>query len=83
MTNVEKLIERLNQGVVKFSFTKKDGSVRDTVGTRHLDTIKKVYNFKGGESPAARVGYISFYDMEKSEWRCFNPTKVISAEGIF
>ena len=83
MRNIEKMLEEMHKGMVKFTFTKKDGSIREAEGTLNMTTIREVYSFKGGDCPPKRYGYISYWDKGKEDWRCFDPNKVISAEGIF
>ena len=81
MSQIETLLAEMHKGVVKFSFTKKDGSLREAEGTLNQSTIHSVYSFKGGDCPPQRYGYVSYWDTEKKDWRCFNPSNLVSIEG--
>ena len=61
----------LNQGVVRFSFFKKDGSIREAVGTTNLMLIPEDKQPKGTAN-APVYSTINFFDLQKSEWRSFN-----------
>lgn len=71
--------EQLERGVVTFTFTKRDGSVRTAKGTRCFDNPLAVgENYvppKGTGVPKA--GVITYWDLDKSAWRCFNEDSYI------
>lgn len=60
------LKKALSKGAVRFSFEKKDGTIREAYGTRNPDMIPVKDLPKGQESTTTAV---NFYDLEKSEWR--------------
>jgi len=66
----------LHKGKVKFSYTKKDGTVREALGT--LDN--KIY---GEENEPKGTGYtvpeynIRYFDLEKEGWRSFNADNLL------
>lgn len=76
----EQLIALLKKGVVKFTFKKKDGSLRTAIGTRNLNVAseKLGYNVPApqnlGSNPTA------FYDLEKDAWRSFSWGSVVSID---
>lgn len=72
MKSVEILKEGLRNGVVVFSYKKKDGSIRVAKGTTNLHFIETKYSFKGGSSYPKRCGYTSYWDLDKNAWRCFD-----------
>lgn len=72
--NITELKSMLTKGVVKFQYTKKDGSVRTAVGTLKSDLIKKPM---GGVSYPKEAGYTNYYDIEKGWWRAFAESKLI------
>lgn len=80
-TEVKNIKESLKNGIVTFKFFKKDGSIRTAKGTTKLSTIEEMYYFKGGEGPS-RFGYISYWDMDKKDWRCFDESKLIEIVSV-
>lgn len=71
--------EALKNGVVTFSYTKKDGSVRVAKGTTKNTTLMaKGVQSKGGENKVAAAGYTSYYDIDKKGWRAFAESKLVS-----
>lgn len=68
----------LKNGVVTFSYTKNDGSLRVAKGTTKNSTlIAEGAASKGGENKVARAGYTSYYDLDKQSWRCFAESKLV------
>jgi hypothetical protein len=66
-TSPETLRSRLREGVVQFAFKKVDGSLRTAVGTTNLSTIPTESHPKGVKASPESV--VSFFDIEKREWR--------------
>lgn len=66
----------LNNGVVKFSFTKKDGTVREAIGTTKLSYIDMIDSNalpKGtGKQTKKPIDMIRYYDLDKQGWRSFH-----------
>ena len=74
----------LNNGVIRFSFWKKDGSIREAVGTTNLVLIpldKLPKNTSYDHLPNYQT--ITFFDLEKSEWRSFNIASFIGFVSIW
>ena len=68
------LSTRLNQGVVRFFFKKKDGSLRSALGTTALDNIPTKHHPKGnGHSPKI----VPFFDLNKQSWRSVSTAQEI------
>ena len=69
---------------VKFSFVKKDGSVRDAVGT--LDRSKMVqedgslWEPKGAARPDV-PSLLKFWDLVAHSWKCFTVSNLVAVEG--
>ena len=61
----------LNQGVVRFSFFKKDCSIREAIGTTNLMLIPEEKQPKG-TALAPVYSTINFFDLVKGDWRSFN-----------
>lgn len=76
--------EELERGIVTFKFTKKDGSERIARGTRCFDNPLAVgENYvppkgTGVEKPNT----ISYWDLDKEAWRCFNESSYIETIEI-
>lgn len=67
----QEIKKMLNEGNVKFVFTKKDGTEREAYGTTKLDNIPEESHPKGvgTESSSDQVRY---FDLDKNAWRSFN-----------
>lgn len=79
-----KLFKALKNGIASFTYTKVDGSIRHAQGTINADFItdasnpsyvKKLYNTKDPKfvTNITNNGYITYYDVNKKEIRCFDP----------
>lgn len=69
---------------VKFSFTKKDGSLREAVGT--LDREKMVQEDgtlwePKGEAKPESPALVKFWDLVAHSWRCFTVANLVTVEG--
>lgn len=68
---IQEIKKMLNQGEVKFVFTKKDGTEREARGTTNLGTIPEESHPKG--TGADVVGdQVRYFDLDKNAWRSFN-----------
>lgn len=61
-----KLVNAMHKGIVKFYFTKVDGSKREAYGTLSSEVIPPV----GGERKNNDTCQV-YFDTEKQAWRCF------------
>ena len=68
-TTSTQLREILNSGVVRFNFRKKDGSIRNALGTRNLDLIPKWTSPKHLEDISNTS--IVYFDLEEQNYRSF------------
>ena len=68
---------------VKFQFTKKDGSVRNAVGTlcreKMIEADGSVWQPKGEAKPEI-PNILKYWDLEALGWRCFNVLNFVGAE---
>ena len=74
------LQEKMMEQAVKFQFRKKDGSIRDAVGTLRRDLMKQEDGTLWqpvGESKPEPATVIRFFDCVKGMWRCFTATEFI------
>lgn len=69
---------------VKFQFRKKDGSVRDAIGTRNRELMVqedgKVWEPVGAQKPECPTT-LGFWDLEKKAWRCLIVSNLVAVEG--
>ena len=78
--------EWLLNGIITFSFFKKDGSIREAVGTKNLRIIPKD---KWPKTNKALTGQttnyqcITFFDLDKQEWRSFDITRFIGFVSVY
>lgn len=74
------LQEKMMEQAVKFQFKKKDGTIRDAIGTRNLELMVqedgKRYEFKTDGKPECPTT-LGYWDLEKKMWRCFTLTSFI------
>jgi len=80
-SNAKELINALAEGqAVQFSFIKKDGSLREALGTLkpelYLDNMPK-------GTGKERKGIITFFDLELNEWRSLKETTDIFIKFVF
>lgn len=74
------LQEKMLEQAVRFQFKKKDGTIRDAVGTLNLDLMVqedgKKYEFKTSGKPECPTT-MGYWDLEKKMWRSFVLTQFI------
>lgn len=68
------LQSKMMEQAVKFQFKKKDGSIRDAVGTLCRSLMKQedgtLWEPKGEAKPEP-ASIVRFFDCENGAWRCF------------
>lgn len=62
-----KLRSKMIKGVVKFYFTKVDGSIREAYGTLNPSRLPQTKQSERKANPTVQV----YYDTEREEYRCF------------
>ena len=67
-TTSTQLREILNNGVARFQFRKKDGSIRNALGTRNVDLIPKHEYVKHVEDINQKKSVV-FWDLEECDFR--------------
>ena len=69
---------------VKFQYKKKDGSIRDAVGTlireKMVDPDGKVWEPKGAEKPLGPM-WFKYWDLGVAAWRQFNVFNLLAVEA--
>ena len=71
----------LAKGVVKFTFYKKDGPIREAIGTRNLAVATAKLGGIPIPKPYGKPNPNCYYDLEKQAWRAFIPENVCSIDG--
>ncbi len=62
-----KLRIKMMSGIVKFYFTKVDGTVREAYGTLKTELLPAIKGTERKTNPTVQT----YYDTEKGEYRCF------------
>ena len=79
---IKELKERLKNGIVEFTYTKKDGSTRTARGTTQRDIITE----DGGNLPTGKYTELSdtvtrYYDLNSNGWRSFTNDNLVSIDN--
>lgn len=78
------LESKMLETAVRFRFTKKDGSLREAVGTLIRDKMVQedgsVWEPVGVEKPEVPT-LVKYWDLTVQGWRCFNVFNLVSVEG--
>lgn len=75
------LEEELEFGFVKVKFTKTDGTIREMVCTKHLDSIPLDDHPKGDKPMPYNGNQIRVYERDNG-WRSFKADSIISFELV-
>ena len=68
--------EALHNGVVEFSYEKKDGTIREARGTLNSEVYGSENEPKGtGKKGPENI--IKYFDLDKEGWRSFDESKMI------
>lgn len=70
---------RLAGGMVAFTFTKVDGSVRPANGTTAMSLIPEAFRPIGTGKPR-NADIISFFDTDIMQWRCCKADRIVSVD---
>lgn len=76
------LLSLLNKGIVRFTYRKVDGTIREALGTRNLDIARDALSICIPNPTSGRNNPTAYYDLEKEDWRSFKAENVISINGI-
>lgn len=78
------LEKKMLEGAMCFQFRKKDGTIRNAVGTLFRDLMKQpdgtLWEPKGESKPEPAT-ILRYFDCDKGAWRCFTCTDFIAMEG--
>ena len=74
----------LRDHVVKFTFRKKDGTIRQAIGTTNFFFVPEGQMPIRPHKEQAKSSYtITYFDLEKQEWRCFDIRNWIGKEAMW
>jgi hypothetical protein len=77
------LKEKLRNGIVTFTYTKKDGTTRQAKGTLMQDRSIVGENFIAPKGTGAeKVGSIAYWDLDKDAWRACQDTAIVSIDNF-
>ena len=84
----ESFRDALSNGFARFTYFKKDGIFRRTLGTRSPSLIPTDKLPKGNMSDGAAtwedtIKAIPYFDLEKNEWRSFNVLNFVKLEKVW
>jgi len=84
----ESFRDALSNGFARFTYHKKDGTVRQALGTRSPSLIPTDKLPKGDMSDGAatwedNVKSIPYFDLDKNEWRSFNVLNFVSLDRVW
>lgn len=75
------LKEKLRNGIVTFTYTKKDGTTRQARGTLIQDRSIVGENFVAPKGTGVeKTGAISYWDLDKDAWRSCQDSSIISID---
>ena len=69
-----KLRARLAVGIVKFYYSKVDGTMREAFGTLAPKHLPQTKGMERKPNPTTQT----YYDTEKCEWRCFKVANLVA-----
>ena len=71
--SIDELRQALHEGIVRFEFIKKDGTLRYARGTTNPDIISSDDMPQGKRTAQQKAAYdrqtVAFYDIDKKAWR--------------
>lgn len=77
---IEKLKNNLANSIAKFTYKKKNGEIREAMGTLNNDIILE----HGGELPKGTgekpSDTLPYWDVNSGAWRCFKLENLVSIE---
>ena len=73
---IEKLAQRLENGIAHFAYRKVNGEIREAYGTRFGRLVKK--HIKG--TGRSNYGTFSYFDVERGEFRSFRLENILAVE---
>lgn len=80
----DQLKKKLHEGKVRFTFKKKDGTVRSAYGTTKMEFVpeeRRPANKELEETTSATQSTVQvYYDLEKEAWRSLQKSSLVSID---
>ena len=81
--SIDTLQEMLHNGVVEFTYKKKNGEIRNARGTKCWDAKIVGENFVAPTGVGSdKTGVVTYWDLDKDAWRCLGMDSLISVESF-
>ena len=82
---ISNLRDCLRRGLVRFSYRKADGTERVALGTNNplLIPTAQVPKSPGENVYRERLAIVTYYDLEKDNWRCFYFFSLIGIDHVW
>ena len=77
---VTNLREALKKGIVHFAYYKKDGTLREAIGTRNLEIAGKEVGYTIPSPKTGNTNENAYFDLTRNAWRSFIPENVTSID---
>ena len=75
---LDEFINALQNRIVRFSYKKTDGSVREAIGTMKPSVLSTLSAKMQSGQKRRSTGCIVYFDLEREDWRCFRPENFLS-----
>ena len=75
---LDEFINALQNRIVRFSYKKTDGSVREAIGTMKPSVLSTLSAKMQSGQKRHSTGCIVYFDLEREDWRCFRPENFLS-----
>lgn len=81
--SIDTLQEMLHNGVVEFTYTKKNGEIRQARGTKCWDAEIVGENFVAPNGRGSdKTGVVTYWDLDKDAWRSLGMDSLVSVESF-
>ena len=76
---IDELVEELHKRIVRFSYRKTDGTVREAIGTLKPGVLNMLsVSSKPKPRNQGNRGCVVYFDLDREDWRCFCPENFIT-----
>ena len=76
---IDELIEELRKRIVRFSYRKTDGTIREAIGTLKPGVLTMLSaSSKSKPRSQGNRGCVVYFDLDREDWRCFCPEHFIT-----
>ena len=76
---IDELIEELRKRIVRFSYRKTDGTIREAIGTLKPGVLTMLSaSSKSKPRSQGNRSCVVYFDLDREDWRCFCPENFIT-----